>query len=58
MKSFLKMSSSEYYDIFRYLLYAVNAGKEQGREFVKSSVGKYLDEINIPSFDFGKHSVE
>ena len=53
-ESILEETDSEYYDIFRYLFYAVKAEKKQATEFVKSSVGKYLDEIDIPNFDFWK----
>jgi len=39
---------SEYYEVFRYLIYIARSYEEVANEFIENTVHKYLDEIDIP----------
>ena len=42
---------AELYQVYRYLIYLVRCEREQEEPFIRSTVGKYLDEMEIPMSD-------
>ena len=37
--------------VYRYLAYLVRSEKEEAEQFIKNTIGKYIDEITIPKCD-------
>ena len=44
----LDKKSSPNYQLFRYIIYLVTESVENADKFIKNTVGKYIDEIEIP----------
>lgn len=42
---------AELYQVYRYLIYLVRCKMEEEESFIQSTVGKYLDEMEIPMSD-------
>ena len=49
---------SELYQAYRYLIYLVRCEREQEELFIQSTVGKYLDEMEIPMSDAEEEYME
>lgn len=48
---FEKCREDELYEVYRYLIYLVRSEEKDVQPFIKKSVGKYADEIDIPVSD-------
>ena len=42
---------AELYQVYRYLIYLVRCERDQEEPFIRATVGKYLDEMEIPMSD-------
>ena len=51
-------TDAELYQAYRYLIYLVTCEKEQEEPFIRSTVGKYLDEMVIPMSDAEEEYME
>ena len=47
----LSNKDSEWYSLFRYLIYIVRSDWDECERFLKETSGKYLDEIEVPFCD-------
>ena len=51
-------TEAELYQAYRYLIYLVRCEREQEELFIQSTVGKYLDEMEIPMSDAEEEYME
>lgn len=51
-------TDAELYQAYRYLIYLVTCEREQEEPFIRSTVGKYLDEMVIPMSDAEEEYME
>ena len=50
-ENFLSDKENPLFLVYRYLAYLVRSEKEETEQFIKNTIGKYIDEITIPKCD-------